>query len=75
MGLYLSYQRLIAQVSLADRPILLLAILLIIIGIQFITIGLLAEIMARAYHESSEKSIYFIREIVDSDAEEKSSDT
>ncbi len=75
MGLYLSYQRLIVQVSLADRPLLLLAILLIIIGIQFITIGLLAEIMARAYHESSEKSIYFIREIVDSDAEEKPSDT
>jgi len=75
MGFYLSYQRLIVQVSLADRPILLLAILLIIIGIQFITIGLLAEIMARAYHESSEKSIYFIREIVDSDAEEKPYDT
>jgi glycosyltransferase involved in cell wall biosynthesis len=75
MGLYLSYQRLFVQISLADRPILLLAILLIIIGIQFITIGLLAEIMARAYHESSEKSIYFIREIVDSDAEEKPSDT
>jgi len=75
MGLYLSYQRLIVQVSLADRPLLLLAILLIIIGIQFITIGLLAEIMARAYHESSEKNIYFIREIVDSDSEEKPSDT
>lgn len=75
MGLYLSYQRLIVQVSLADRPLLLLAILLIIIGIQFITIGLLAEIMARAYHESSDKNIYFIREIVDSESEEKPSDT
>lgn len=75
MGLYLSYQRLIVQISLADRPLLLLAILLIIIGIQFITIGLLAEIMARAYHESSEKSIYFIREIVDSDSDDKPSDT
>jgi glycosyltransferase involved in cell wall biosynthesis len=75
LGLYLSYQRLIVQVSLANRPLLFLAILLIIIGIQFITIGLLAEIMARAYHESSEKSIYFIREIVDSDSEEKPSDT
>jgi len=75
MGFYLSYQRLIVQVSLADRPLLLLAVLLIIIGIQFITIGLLAEIMSRAYHESSEKSIYFIREIIDSDSEEKSSHT
>jgi len=75
VGLYLSYQRLILQISIAGRPLLLLAILLIIIGIQFITIGLLAEIMARAYHESTEKSIYFIREIVDSDSEEKPPET
>ena len=40
--------------------------LLIVIGIQFVTLGLLAEIMVRAYHESSGKSIYFIREVVDS---------
>jgi len=71
IGLYLSYQRLIVKVSIAGRPLLFLAILLITTGIQFITLGLLAEIMARAYHESSEKSIYFIREILDSDAEEK----
>lgn len=72
LALYLSYQRLIMRVGIADRPLLFLAVLLIIIGIQFITIGLLAEIMARAYHESAEKRVYYIKEIVDSDAEDQS---
>lgn len=72
IGLYLSYQRLIIKVSLANRPLLLLAILLIVIGIQFITIGLFAEILVRAYHESLEKRIYYIQEIIDADREKPS---
>jgi len=67
ISLWLSYQRLILKVSSANRPLLLLGVLLIVIGIQFVTLGLLAEIMVRAYHESSGKSIYFIREVIDSD--------
>lgn len=67
LGLLLSYQRLILKQGIGGRPLLLLAILLMVIGIQFITLGLLAEIMVRAYHESVEKSIYFIKEIIDSD--------
>ena len=70
IGLYLSYQRLILKVGISGRPLLLLAILLIVIGIQFITLGLLAEIMVRAYHESVEKRIYFVREIFDSESEQ-----
>ena len=69
-SLYLSYQRLIIKVGISGRPLLLLAILLMVIGLQFITLGLLAEIMVRAYHESAEKKIYFIQEIVDSDLNE-----
>jgi len=69
LALYLSYQRLILMKGIGGRPLLLLAILLIVIGFQFITLGLLAEIMVRAYHESAKKSIYFIKEIVDSDKE------
>jgi glycosyltransferase involved in cell wall biosynthesis len=65
LGLWLSYQRLVLMQSVANRPLLLLSVLLIVIGFQFITLGLLAEIMVRAYHESSGKAIYFVREIVD----------
>jgi len=72
IGIYLSYQRLILKVGIAGRPLLLLAILLIVIGIQFITLGLLAEIMVRAYHEAVDKRIYFVRETFDSESEQSS---
>ncbi len=69
IALIMSYQRLVLKQPIAGRPLLLLAILLIVIGIQFITLGLMAEIMVRAYHESSDKSTYFIQEIIASDSE------
>ncbi|MDD8014084.1 MAG: glycosyltransferase family 2 protein [Acidobacteriota bacterium] len=68
LAIVLSYQRLVLRQAIANRPLLLLAILLIVIGIQFITLGLLAEIMVRAYHESSQKRTYFVKETVDSEA-------
>jgi glycosyltransferase involved in cell wall biosynthesis len=67
----LSYQRLVLKVSLANRPVLLLAVLLIVIGFQFITMGLLGEIMVRAYHEAAEKPIYVIRESIEPDSEDR----
>jgi len=69
ISVWLSYQRLVLKVSVANRPLLLLGVLLIVIGIQFITLGLLAEIMVRAYHESSGKTIYVIREVIESETE------
>lgn len=72
LGFYLSYLRLIVKVGISGRPLLLLAILLMVIGLQFIILGLLAEIMVRAYHESTKKKIYFIQETVDSDRQETS---
>ncbi|MBM3213050.1 glycosyltransferase family 2 protein [Candidatus Poribacteria bacterium] len=51
--------------SLTRRmPMLMLGILLILVGVQFITMGLLGEIMVRTYHESQKKPIYVIKEIV-----------
>jgi glycosyltransferase involved in cell wall biosynthesis len=63
---YLSYERLTGQQSIANRPLLLFAVLLIFSGIQLVTMGLLAEIMARTYHESQDKPIYVIREVCES---------
>jgi len=71
MGAILSYQRLILKQSIANRPLLLLSVLLIVVGIQFITMGLLGEIMVRTYHESVEKTIYVVREVIDSESDEK----
>jgi len=60
---WLAYQRLIGAESLSNRPLLLLGILLIVTGVQLVTIGLVAEIQARTYHESQGKPTYVIREI------------
>ena len=64
IGLILTIQRQFFGVGLANRPLLLLAVLLIFMGIQFITIGLLAELVVRTYHESQKKPIYFVRKVL-----------
>jgi hypothetical protein len=63
---YLGFQRLFFNVGLEDRPILLLGILLVVVGIQFITMGLLGEMLVRVYHEAQGKPIYVVREILTS---------
>jgi len=63
---YLAYQRLFGYQSIADRPLLLFGILLIFSGIQLITLGLLAELQSRTYHESQDKPTYAIREVLES---------
>ena len=60
---YLAYVRLIAHQAIGDRPLLLLGMLLLFIGVQLVTFGLLAELLARTYYESQNKSVYAIREI------------
>jgi glycosyltransferase involved in cell wall biosynthesis len=62
IGLYLTVMKLVYQADLVDRPLLLLAILLVMIGVQFVTMGLLAELVVRTYHESQHKPIYTVRE-------------
>jgi glycosyltransferase involved in cell wall biosynthesis len=63
---WLALQRLTgADVSL-NRPLLFLGIVLIITGVQLVTLGLLAELQARTYHESQNKPTYAIREILQS---------
>jgi glycosyltransferase involved in cell wall biosynthesis len=60
----LSYQKLFQAVGLANRPLLLLAVLLVLIGFQFVSIGLLGEMLVRTYHESQRKPVYTVREII-----------
>jgi len=60
----MTIQRQFYGIPLSDRPLLLLAILLIFVGVQFVTIGLVAEMLARTYHESQDKPTYYIRKII-----------
>jgi glycosyltransferase involved in cell wall biosynthesis len=58
----LVFEKIVLGRALHDRPALLLAILLVIVGVQFISIGLLGEMLTRTYHESQDKPIYVIKE-------------
>lgn len=64
IGFVMLVQRQFFGVPMGNRPLLLLAVLLIFLGIQFITIGLLAELVVRTYHESQQKPIYYVRSIL-----------
>jgi len=51
----------VAGADIGSRPLLSLAILLMILGVQFLIMGLLGEIQARTYFEVQDKPIYVIR--------------
>jgi glycosyltransferase involved in cell wall biosynthesis len=61
IALVMTFQRQFLGVPLSDRPLLFLAVLLIFIGIQFISLGLIAELQARTYHESQNKPVYYVK--------------
>jgi glycosyltransferase involved in cell wall biosynthesis len=63
---YLGYVRLFLHQGIAERPLLLLGVMLVFIGVQLVTFGLLAEVMARTYYESQDKPTYAIREVRES---------
>lgn len=71
IALVMTIQRQFFHIPMSNRPLLLLAILLMFMGIQFITIGLLAELVVRTYHESQEKPIYHVRTVARTVTEEE----
>jgi glycosyltransferase involved in cell wall biosynthesis len=72
----LAVQRLREVASLSQHmPLLLLGILLIFTGFQLVTLGLLAELQVRTYHESQNKAIYVIRDMLEAQAPERLAST
>jgi hypothetical protein len=74
IGLTLSLQKIWAGVrggmagfqafQIGERPLLLLAVMLMLIGVQFFIMGLLAELTVRTYYESQNKPVYRVREVL-----------
>lgn len=62
---WLAYVKYFHHEGIADRPLLLFGILLVFTGVQLVTLGLLAEMQARTYHESQDKPIYVIRDVLE----------
>ena len=54
---------------LADLALPLLAVLLVILGVQFVVMGLLAELTTRTYYETQGLRVYRVREVVGREAE------
>lgn len=63
IALIMTIQRQFFDIPLSDRPMLLLAIVLIFVGIQFVSIGLIGELQARTYHETQKKPVYYVKEV------------
>lgn len=62
--LYLSIEKIFLGKPIGGRPLLLLGALLMIVGIQFIGMGLLGEMIVRVYHETQRKPIYVLKKVL-----------
>ncbi|MGC9308411.1 MAG: glycosyltransferase family 2 protein [Thermoplasmatota archaeon] len=65
INLYLVLLKLLYGESLSDRPLLLLGVLLLVIGLQIFIFGFLAEIMVRSYYLAQRDKMYSIQETLD----------
>jgi glycosyltransferase involved in cell wall biosynthesis len=63
-GLYLTYVKYFLLEPIAGRPLLFFTVLAIFLGFQFITLGLIAEMLTRIYHEGLNKDVYSIRDFI-----------
>ena len=64
---WLAWVKYFGHEGIGNRPLLLFGILLIFTGVQLVTLGLLAEMQARTYHESQNKPIYVIRDVLEAE--------
>jgi glycosyltransferase involved in cell wall biosynthesis len=64
-GLYALFLKLFHKADFVQTPLPILAIVLFAVGVQFLLMGLLAEMLVRTYHESQAKRIYAVRETIE----------
>jgi glycosyltransferase involved in cell wall biosynthesis len=60
---WLGFERIVLGTPIGGRPIVLLAVLLVVVGVQFVSLGLLGEMLMRTYHESQAKPVFRVREV------------
>ena len=65
VSLYLVIQRLFFDMSLADRPLFMVSIFAIIVGVQFVVTGVLADIMLKVYYGQKERKPYLVEIVVE----------
>src|SRR5712691_6339 len=64
-ALFLLFRKFVTHVDVMTEhgPLMFAAVLLIVCGIQLISLGLVGEVLARTYYESQHKSIYSVRDV------------
>ena len=72
---YLAYVRFVVFEPIANRPLLIVAFGLVLIGIQIVSTGLLAEMAMRTYYEAVGQTPYRIAETLDSDRADAAPET
>jgi glycosyltransferase involved in cell wall biosynthesis len=68
---YMMFQKFFLHVPMGNRPLLMLAVMMVIVGMQFIVFGLLAEVLARTYYESQNKRTYVVRRYIENKHDEE----
>jgi dolichol-phosphate mannosyltransferase len=61
-GLYAVFLKIFHRADFVQTPLPILSIVMFAVGVQFLLMGLLAEMLVRTYHESQAKAIYSVRE-------------
>jgi glycosyltransferase involved in cell wall biosynthesis len=69
--LYLFIRRMLFETSTTNSPLFMVGVMFVIMGFQAILMGLIAELLARTYHESQQKPTYTIRERLNIDSKER----
>jgi glycosyltransferase involved in cell wall biosynthesis len=60
-----------SALSMNRNPLLIFSLILMTTAVQFVLMGLLAEILVRTYHESQDRPIYVIEKIIDPESPDK----
>lgn len=58
---YLAFMRIVYASPLADRPLLIMGVLMLLAGIQLMSLGLVADLLTRTYHEAQHRRPYYVR--------------
>lgn len=61
---WLAFQKIFFAQDIGSRPLLMLGVLMIVVGVQLVSLGLVADVLSRTYHESQGKRPYYIRNAI-----------
>lgn len=58
---FLAVEKLFLGADIGGRPLLLLGVLCVLVGVQLLSLGLVADLLGRTYHEAQRKPPYYVR--------------